>query len=176
MIAYLSVERNMMHFKTEDDSIDVYFVNSGFVDEIYKINSFNKGIISAEVKPFCDFSYEHHLMCTDTKQINYDMYSILDLMGISSKPLKKVTKVKVKHYDNKKEYYFRNFQKNERTYIEVTGKNKKYRSIHNAYTLNLIATTMPHDMVAEYAKALKDYYYYFSKECGSFNGVDESSL
>ncbi|MDE6789991.1 MAG: hypothetical protein K2J47_11855, partial [Ruminococcus sp.] len=107
---------------------------------------------------------------------NYDMYSILDLMGISSEPLKKVTKVKVKHYDNKKEYYFRNFQKNERTYIEVTGKNKKYRSIHNAYTFNLIATTMPHDMVAEYAKALKDYYYYFSKECGSFNGVDESSL
>ncbi|MDE5772643.1 MAG: hypothetical protein K2I06_13655 [Ruminococcus sp.] len=157
MIAYLSVEKNMMHFKTEDDSIDVYFVNSGFVDEIYKINSFNNGIISAEVKQTSDFSYVHSMMCTDINKINYDMYSIFDLMGISSEPLKKVTKVKVKHHNNKREYYFRSFQKNEKTYIEVTCKKKKYRSIHNAYNLKLIATTMPRDMVNEYTEALNDY-------------------
>ncbi|MDE5884250.1 MAG: hypothetical protein K2H29_04115 [Oscillospiraceae bacterium] len=82
MIAYLSVEKNMMHFKTEDDSIDVYFVNSGFVDEIYKVDSFNNGIISAEVKQTSDFSYVHSIMCTDINKINYDMYSILKLYSV----------------------------------------------------------------------------------------------
>lgn len=157
MNAYLSVEKDMMHFRTEDDSIDVYFANSGFVYEIYKINSFKKGIISAEVKQTCEFSYIHSMVCPEINKINYDMYSVLDLMGISAEPLKKVTKVKVKHYDNKREYYFRSFHKNERTYIEVTCKKKKYRSIHNAYNLKLIATTMPHDMINEYTEALNDY-------------------
>lgn len=94
MNAYLSVEKDMMHFRTEDDSIDVYFANSGFVYEIYKINSFKKGIISAEVKQTCEFSYIHSMVCPEINKINYDMYSVLDLMGISAEPLKKVTKVK----------------------------------------------------------------------------------
>lgn len=178
MNAYLSVENNMLRFRTDDDSINILFSGNLKVEEIYRINSFSNGMINADVKYRMEgiFREENSSVCPDIVKANYDMQSILDLIGVSSDSLKEVTEVKVENSDNKKnKYYFMGFQKNGCTYIEVTDKDKKYRSVHNASNLNLIATTMPQNMVYEYSKPLKEYYNSLSR-CSSFGCMDDDSL
>lgn len=67
-------------------------------------------------------------VCPEIVSVDYDIQSVLDLMGISSKPLKKVTKIKIEKSHNKKsEYHFKTFQQDNRIYLEVTNAaDKKY--------------------------------------------------
>lgn len=71
-------------------------------------------------------------VCPEIISIDYDIQGVLDLMGISSKPLKKVTKVKTeKPHHKKSEYHFKTFQQDSSVYLEVTNAaDKKYRSVH----------------------------------------------
>ncbi len=156
MIAYLSLENDMMRFRTEDNSIDVHFFNINNATKIYKVIGFSDGIIRVKVKTNNPFNMENCILCSDTSNIEYDIHDILDLLGIPVKALNKVTKVKVeKSYSKKDDYYFRSFIRNGRSYIEVIDKTKKYRSVHNANSLNLIATNMSLDMVNDYSLTLK---------------------
>lgn len=157
MIAYLSVVDKLIRFRTEDNSIDVYFNNTSNVVKIHEITGFNNGVIDVTVKTDVVFNKEHSIICTDNFKISYDMSSILDLLGISTVPLLDITEVRLENADiNKNEYYFNRFSLDDTVYIEVTDKEKKYRSVHYADSAKLIATTMPPDMVAEYEGTLRE--------------------
>lgn len=176
MNAYLSVENNMLRFRTDDDSINVLFSTSLKVEEILEIKSFSRGMINAEIKCRSENIFRDEL-CHEIEKVTYDIKGILNLMGISSKSLKKISKVKVKNSDDRKnKYYFMGFEKNGHTYIEVTDKDKKYRSIHNISTMKLVVTTMSKNMIAEYAKSLKDYYNSVYREYNSLDSINDSFM
>lgn len=171
MNAYLGVENDMLRFRTADDSINVLFSDDTKIDEICRINSFINGMISADVK--CRYANilneEYNPVCPNIVNITYDIRDILELMGISSKPLKKVKKLKIeKSHSKKSRYKFKLFQQHKNIYIEVADSaDKKYRSVHNAKTLCLISTTMSQNMIAEYAEPLKEYFDHFVKKSKS---------
>lgn len=176
MNAYLSVENNMLRFRTDDDSINVLFSTNLKVDKILRIKSFSKGMINAEIKCHLENSFGDEL-CPEIEQVTYDIQGILELMDIPSKSLKKVSKVKVKNSDDRKnKYYFTGIEKNGYAYIEVTDKDKKYRSIHNISTMKLVVTTMSKNMIAEYAKSLKDYYNSVYREYNSLDSINDSFM
>ena len=160
MNAYLSVENGMLRFRTSDNSINVLFSCGIRIGKIYKVNRFQNGVINIDIRYIPDY-----LTTSEIQSMDYDIQSVLDLMGISSKPLKKVTKVKIGKSDCKKnKYSFRMFQQDHRIYIEVTSaENKKYRSVHFSENMELVATTMPINMIDEYKDLLKNYHDSFAK-------------
>lgn len=166
----------MLRFRTDDDSINVLFSTSLKVEEILEIKSFSIGMINVEIKCRSENIFRDEL-CPEIEKVTYDIKGILDLMGISSKSLKKVSKVKVKNSDDRKnKYYFMGFEKNGHTYIEVTDKDKKYRSVYDVSNMKLVATTMSKGMIAEYAKSLKDYRNSVYREYNSLDIINNSFI